>query len=110
MPDTTRKGISARLEADYLNPRPPIDPATFRAIAEYANQHQDDRERQRVIFAIVYLLTPLDLPNTSTWWHELRRALVRAEAARTVGAAWDEVGVDWDARATEAAQMLAAQR
>lgn len=107
----TTQQTGARLEAGYLNPRQPIEPATFALLAEYANQHVDDRERQPLIFAIVDAISPhLDTGTTAHWWNELLHCLDRAEASATSGPAWDEVGVDWDARATEAAQMLAGLR
>lgn len=103
--------VSGLLADGDFNPRRIEAAAYFRVLAECANERQDDGERQRVLFTIVDADTPhLDTGVTAHWWNELLHCLTRAEAARTVGAAWDEAGVDWDARAVEATQTLAGQR
>lgn len=76
------------------------------ALEAMARAELDEDTSIPAIARAVETLTPhLTAEKRNLWWWELKHCITRADASQG-GAAWDEVGVDWDDRVKEALDFL----
>lgn len=99
------RGKRLAAEADR---KPITTPEMFIGMATFTTQYAPDHWIQDTYTDMVDLLTPhLKSAETADWWHSLRQCLVKQQQTADMGPDWDEVGIDWDARVVEAAELLA---
>lgn len=99
------RGKRLAAEADR---KPIAPPELFIRFATWSTQFDTGDEIQDICTDLADALTPhLDSEQTATWWYELRSCLIKRQKAADMGPDWDEVGIDWDVRVVEAAELLA---